>query len=143
MGNMPSAYYAERTMRNATYAERAKKYLIKTVQYDRVKDKRIIDWFESVKDASDAIRMALNFYLDYRDQLLDINNLATPAPVSVDAEAITQAVAQALLPQVREIVEAALETALAGAVLAPAAPREAEARPSDLAGQIDLDMVLE
>lgn len=122
--------------KNKPYSQRSTQYLIKTVQYDREKDKRIIDLFNSVPDASLTTRQALYFYLDHG------RGTVTPAAASIDAEVIVRAVAQALLPQIRQIVEMAVEAALAGATLAPAA-KEAEAQPSDLAGQIDLDMVLE
>lgn len=125
--------------KNKPYSQRSTQYLIKTVQYDRIKDKRIIDLFNSVPDASAMTRQALNFFIDHGR-----GTIAPASAAAVDAETIVQAVAQALLPQIREIIEATLEAALAGAMLAPAAPREVEIKSSDLAGQISLDdMVLD
>lgn len=132
----------------SSYAKKAEIYLPKTVLFHRQDDKRIIDWFDTQPNASESIRRAIYFYLNHRQRPEDFDPTAIAG--SVDSKAIVEAVSQVLLPEVRQIVQVAVETALAGVALAPAR-HETMARygtvefdeVEDLADQFDLELVLD
>jgi len=117
------------------YSEIKEKNFIKTVYYNRHDDADLIEWIQRQENANDAVRQALRQYVHHsppwqgEGQTLS-NGGKTGQTAAIDPaqlRAVVEEVITEQLGQIRAIVQAAIDTALAGRVLtlgdaAPAAP---------------------
>lgn len=135
----------------------------KSVVLNRERDARLLDHVNRTKGESGFWRAAGYFYLDFMAWLesqpdapvpgqtfaiyrawLDSRLLPSPPGRGVGGEGLDpDTIAAALLPAMREVLEAVLATRLAGLTVAAGAPAEADLFTLDLADAFSSEMVLE
>lgn len=97
---------------SSRYSEIKGKNYIKTIYFPRSEDSDLIEWIEGQKNSSDAIRRILRLHLQ--------TGSPAPAPAAFDTaklRAVVEDVIAEQLGQIRTIVQAAIDTALAGRVI--------------------------